>query len=145
MTIDKKNAPEVYAVAVPSADPDMKQAYQEARDTLATFIASVQNPAATQSYFAVKLKLCNDAGEDEYVWLRDVSFDDQAFTGELSSTPGQSYKLNTRYQVERNDIYDWMIVDNGNLVGGYTIRVARHKMSVEDRRQFDERLWFNVD
>lgn len=145
MTTDKNNDRETYAVAVPRDDPEMKQAYREALETVETFIASLRNPTPTQSYFAVKIRLRTDSG-DEYVWIRDVSCDDLAFTGEMSSAPaGPSYKLGDSYRVDKNDIYDWMIVDNGNLVGGYTIRVARRKMTVEDRRQFDQRLWFDVD
>jgi len=145
MTTDKKNDKESYAIAVPRDDPDMHQAYREARDTVGTFIARLRNPTPTQDYFAVKIRLRGDSG-DEYIWLRDVSYDELAFTGEMSSAPGvPPYKLGDRYRVDKNDIYDWMIVDNGSLVGGYTIRVARRKMSVEDRIQFDERIWFNID
>ena len=147
MTPDNNNDQETWAVAVPRDDPDMKQAYREARDTVEAFITSLRNPTPTQGYFAVKIRLSDACGDDdEYVWLRDVSYNDLAFTGEMSSVPaGPSYKVGDRYRVDKNDIYDWMIVDNGNLVGGYTIRAARRKMSVESRRQFDEHLWFDVD
>ena len=146
MTKDKNSDQEGWAVAVPRDDPDMKQAYREARDTVEVFITSLRNPTPTQKYFAVKIRLRDDSGVDEYVWIRDVSYDDHAFTGEMSSVPaGPSYKVGDSYRVDKNEIYDWMIVDNGNLVGGYTIRAARRKMTVESRRQFDEHSWFDVD
>ena len=135
-----------YGVAVPRHDRDMQLAFQEAQRTLAAFIESLQNLAPTQTYFAVKIKLPDVSGA-EYIWVRDVSFVDPIFIGELSSDPGEPspYKLGDQYRVDKQNVYDWMIVDDGKLVGGYTIRVARRHMSDKSRQEFDQLLWFDPE
>ena len=122
------------AIAVPRDDPEMQQAFLEARRTIESFIQSLHAPSPTQEYFAVKVRL---SGSDpiEYIWVNDVVFDGTAFVGK----PGGGF------QAQLDDICDWMFVDQGRLVGGYTIRVARSKITPESREQLDASLWFTVD
>jgi uncharacterized protein YegJ (DUF2314 family) len=47
--------------------------------------------------------------------------------------------------IDANEIYDWMIVDDGKLVGGYSLRVIRAKMGPEQQRKFDESAWYKMD
>jgi uncharacterized protein YegJ (DUF2314 family) len=126
--------PTEFAIAVPQDDPEMQQAFLEARRTIESFIQSLRAPSPTQEYFAVKVRL---SGSDpiEYVWVNEVVHDGSAFIGK----PGDGF------QARLDDIYDWMIVDQGRLVGGYTIRVARSKMTPESRAQLDASLWFTID
>ncbi len=44
-----------------------------------------------------------------------------------------------------SEISDWMIVENNTLVGGYTIRVLRNRLSAEDRKKFDQSLPFTIN
>ena len=46
--------------------------------------------------------------------------------------------------VRRNEISDWMYLDNNVLVGGYTIRVIRNKMSKEERIRMDKEAGFII-
>ena len=134
-------------VAVPGNDPDMRQAFLEARRTVEQFIQCVQKPTPTQEYFAVKVRL-NGNDLDEFIWVSDIAYDGFAFTGKIVNqsdllpspqTPGDVY------HVHKDDIVDWMIVDKGQLIGGYTIRVARNKMTPQNRKRLDATLWFAVD
>jgi uncharacterized protein YegJ (DUF2314 family) len=35
------------------------------------------------------------------------------------------------------DIFDWMVIDNGHLIGGFTLRVTRESLSSEERAAYD--------
>ena len=36
-----------------------------------------------------------------------------------------------------DDITDWMYIEDGRLIGGYTTRLLRERMSPEERKQLD--------
>ena len=48
-------------------------------------------------------------------------------------------------EVEPSKISDWMFVDEGKLVGGYTLRVLRDSMSPAERAEFDKSVDFVVE
>jgi uncharacterized protein YegJ (DUF2314 family) len=45
----------------------------------------------------------------------------------------------------KNEISDWMYVENKKLIGGYTIRVLRDNMPPEERREFERSVPFTLD
>jgi uncharacterized protein YegJ (DUF2314 family) len=47
-------------------------------------------------------------------------------------------------RVGPSDISDWMYVDHGVLVGGYTIRALRARLSGPERAEFDRSLPFKI-
>lgn len=99
-----------------------------------------------QDYFAVKVRL-SGLDRDEYIWIGEVIFDGHTFIGQINgqAQPLPFPKVGDGHLIRVDEIYDWMIVDNGKLVGGHTIRVARDNMTAESRKQFDASLWFAVD
>ena len=77
----------------------------------------------------------------EHIWLDDISYDGDLFTGRLSNAPLhlEDLKLGDKVSVATDDVSDWMIVDeDGRLTGGYTLRVLRNRMSPEEQEQFDK-------
>jgi len=50
-----------------------------------------------------------------------------------------------KIRVDEEDIVDWMIVEDGKLVGGYTIRLAVERMSPEERERFLETLDYSIE
>ena len=47
--------------------------------------------------------------------------------------------------VRKDEITDWMYLDNNVLRGGYTIRAVRNKLSKEERVKMDNELGFKVE
>jgi uncharacterized protein YegJ (DUF2314 family) len=47
--------------------------------------------------------------------------------------------------VDEEDILDWMIVEDGKLIGGYTIQLAVQRMSPEERERFFETLDYTIE
>jgi uncharacterized protein YegJ (DUF2314 family) len=42
--------------------------------------------------------------------------------------------------VQESDVEDWMYADDGLLVGGYSLRAIRARLSGEKRRAFEESI-----
>ncbi len=120
-------------------DPEMNAAIQQARSTLEQFIAALESPSTTQTYFSIKAGFPFD-GSLEHLWLSDVYYDGESFRGVLGNEPiyVESLHLGDEVTVRTAEVSDWMIVDDGRLLGGFTIHVLRSRMSDEERWQFDE-------
>jgi uncharacterized protein YegJ (DUF2314 family) len=54
-------------------------------------------------------------------------------------------KIGDQATVDPESISDWMFVDNGKLVGGYTVRVLRDAMSAAEREEFDKSVPFKIE
>ncbi len=133
-------------VSIEEADPKMREAVLKARGSIHEFIAMVQNPKPTISYFALKARF-EENEMAEHIWLNFITYDGKEFEGNVANDPFAlrtiSFGKTVRVPAER--VSDWMIIDNGVLVGGYTLRVLRDRMSEPDKRAFDERGGFRVE
>jgi uncharacterized protein YegJ (DUF2314 family) len=76
----------------------------------------------------------------EHIWLSDVSYDNRVFHGLVGNDPLDLKKvsLGDKVTVAPDKISDWMIIDNGRLIGGYTVRLLQSRMSPAEREQFDQ-------
>jgi uncharacterized protein YegJ (DUF2314 family) len=118
----------------------MNAAIQEARDTLSLFVDALQAPTETQSYFAIKVIFpFGEDGSAEHMWVDQLTYADGQFQGVLSNDPVDVTDLTYGDTVtaSADEISDWMIVDDGQLLGGYTLHVLRNRMSEAERAQFD--------
>jgi len=126
---------------VASDDLEMNAAIQQAQGSLDVFIAALASPAPGQTYFSIKARFPYGSGDAaEHMWLDDVAFDGERFEATLANEPiyVSDLHIGDRVTIERERISDWMIVDNGRLLGGFTIYVLRSRLSEDERRQFDE-------
>ncbi|QIH34488.1 DUF2314 domain-containing protein [Sphingobacterium sp. DR205] len=71
--------------------------------------------------------------EGVYVWLENVKIEENYYLGNLAEN-------GTTQKIIMNDIIDWMIIENGRLIGGYTIRHYRDNI-LDD----EEKLNFDID
>jgi uncharacterized protein YegJ (DUF2314 family) len=123
--------------AVDSNDKEMNGAIDHAKETVQRFITALQSPAATQSSFSVKKKFTQ--GEKvEYFWLTDVTFDGQNFHGKVDNDAEMvtNVKIGDDASVGKNEISDWMFIENGKLAGGYTLRVLYSRMPQKEKEDF---------
>jgi uncharacterized protein YegJ (DUF2314 family) len=125
-------------------DVEMNAAIADARKTVEKFIAAWQSPKTGQVSFFVKAGFV-DGKKVEHMWLSQVQYDGTQFTGTVANEPLdlKNVKLGDSRTVLRDMISDWMFVENGHLVGGYTLRVERKHMTEEERAKIDE--LFTVD
>jgi len=115
----------------------MEAAILEAKANFKQFIEAFCNPTERQRSFLVKVVF--DEGEKrEHIWLADLDFISGKPSGVVANEPKlPSLRFMERVEFEPSHISDWMYVDDGYLVGGYTTRVIRERMTPEARKAYD--------
>ena len=143
-TVKREGEPDV--TYVDDDDPKMSAAKDKARSTVDQFFAALNSPKPTQSAFSVKLPI-KDGEHVEHMCLTPVHFAGDKFVGLINNEPDRvtTVKLGDEAEVAKTEISNWMYVDNGKLIGGYTLRVLRDGLSAEERRKFDESVPFVIE
>lgn len=142
-----KKPPEDKVINVADNDPAMNAAIQKAKDTvLQQFVPALQAPKAGQVGFAIKYPV-GDGKTFEHFWISRVTFDGKKFTGKLDNIPKlvKTVKLGQTMNIAPDEISDWMYLDNGRLVGGFSIRVLRDSLKGKEREDFDKETPFKFD
>lgn len=125
-------------VGVEAEDAEMNAAIAHAQSTLSRFVTALEAPQPGQKDFLVKAKFT--AGDlVEHMWIADITYDGHVFRGVLAnepeSIPGLSYLQ--RVEVQPAQISDWMHVQDDIVIGGYTMRVLRSRMTDQERSEPD--------
>jgi uncharacterized protein YegJ (DUF2314 family) len=136
--------PEIFRIE--DKDAQMHRAVLKARRNVGVFIVALNHPAKGQHDFEVKKPFVKD-GEVEHIWLSQVQFSGNRFHGLVDNHPKKikGLKFGDRVSVNPNEISDWAFVDNGKLVGGYTIRVLARNLSQEQRKNFENESQVRID
>ena len=127
----------------------MNAAIAKALAEIDVFIASLQAPKPSQTYFSVKKPIPWQDGvvtSHEHIWVTDVTFKDGKFHGKLGNEPVdvKDLKLGDDVVVEKAEASDWMIVEDNVLVGGYTLLALRDQMPESERVEFDASMPFKL-
>jgi uncharacterized protein YegJ (DUF2314 family) len=142
---EREGEPDLVYVA--NEDERMNWAIEKANLTLWYFEDSLENPKPEQAYFSIKVKII-DGDKGEHIWLIDPHFDGE---GNLYGTVGNepvdvnTVKLNQKIGIERDLISDWMIIEGGKLIGGYTIRAIREGIPANEQPAFDQSIGLYID
>jgi len=138
-----QNPPVAY---VAESDGRLREATRNAQQSLDGFVQALQQPRPTHNNHAVKATF-QDGKQIEALWLTDLKFDGKLFQGTVSNEPVQlkNVHLGSKVSVEAAQVTDWMLVDSGRLVGGYTIRAVRENLPLEDRKRFEQTVPFAFD
>lgn len=69
------------------------------------------------------------------------------FQGRVDNKPQKIHglKLGQVVSVDPNQISDWLYVDNGKLVGGYTVRAHYDELSPQQKHEFDRAADFKIE
>ena len=125
-------------VGFDSDDSKMAEAIGVAKETLGEFLDALSQPKARQTAFMLKVVFA-DGDQLEHVWVTDVEIlSARTVCGVVAVEPKlPNLRFKQRVDFEPDRITDWMFVDNGLLVGGYTTRLLRKRMTSEERAAFD--------
>jgi uncharacterized protein YegJ (DUF2314 family) len=124
-------------VAVADDDIEMEAAITATKQSLRQFLEAFMSPQPGQSVFQVKAAFI-DADQLEHIWLADPDFKGSPLKGTVADEPVlPSLRFMQRVEFEAPQITDWMYVQDGELVGGYTIRVLRDRMRPGERAALD--------
>jgi uncharacterized protein YegJ (DUF2314 family) len=130
---------------VPNNHAAMHNAVIEARKTVRQFIKALKHPASGQEDFEVK-KAFTEGNQTEHIWISDLQLVGDHLQGRVDNEPRKitGVKLGQVVSVYPKEISDWLYVDNGNLVGGYTVRVHYNELSPKEKQEFDREANFKI-
>ena len=127
----------------------MNAAMSKAKSEIDGFIDSLISPKPKQKEFAVKKAfLCRGGATTthEYIWLVQLSYREGRFYGRIGNDPVEvdGVKAGDSVVLEKKDACDWMFIDDGYLMGGYTILALRDQMSAVERQLFEASCPFKM-
>lgn len=128
-------------------DATMNDAMVHGNKTIDTFLNEFNNRKEGQDRFSVKVKLGNRT-HTEYLWLDELNFEtEKMVTGRLLNTPYKIENLNAGDSVSAHidKIVDWSYVDNGYLIGGFTLRVMFEEYSEEQKAAIMQQMGYQID
>ncbi|HEU4746353.1 MAG TPA: DUF2314 domain-containing protein [Anaerolineales bacterium] len=129
-----------------STDAELAAAIEQARASLDTFIAKITTPHADRTFVAVKVRFTPPGEAPQDIWVDEVAYADGILRGNVGDDiPALKLEAGEKITIEEEDILDWMIVENGTLIGGYSIRLAVQRMSPEQRERFLETLDYSIE
>jgi len=126
------------------ADVEMDAAIKTARTTFPGFVAELPDLVKRGDYFSIKVPVETGASI-EHIWLEAPELRDGRVTGTLGDAPLEGpLKLGDSVSVSIEEISDWMAVVDDELFGGYTVLVARGRLSNAEQKEFDSSVGFRV-
>ncbi len=74
------------------------------------------------------------------MWLNNTALAGEAFTAELFEVPDTlpNHKVGDRHTVTLDELLDWMVNDNGQLSGGFSLRYHRQRLADDEKLEYDE-------
>lgn len=128
------------------SDIEMESAFTDARNSLDQFIERIQTPHPARTFAAIKTRFFPPDGLPQDIWVDQVTYLDGSFRGNMGDDiPSLRLYLGDEIMVKAEDVLDWMIIEDGKLIGGYTIRLAYHRMSPEEKQDFLKSLDYSLD
>ena len=127
-------------------DPELNSAIAEARESLDSFVEAIATPQADRTFIAVKVRFYPTDESSQDIWVDEVTYSNGIFRGSMGDDiPSLKLELGEKITVDAKDIVDWMIVEDGKLIGGYTIRLSYERMSPEEKERFLKAIDYSID
>jgi uncharacterized protein YegJ (DUF2314 family) len=138
--------PEQVSPTQSNVDLEMEAAFQQARDSLDSFIQKLGSSHPDRTLVAVKVRFVLPDSSTQDLWVDRVTYKDGSFHGTMGDDiPSLKLGIDDKITINRNTIVDWMIVEDGKLIGGYTIRLAYKRMSPEQKERFLETVHYSIE
>ena len=136
----------ISASTIPATDVELEAAIQQARNTLDKFTDRIASPHPDRTFVAVKVRFFPPDDLPQDIWVDEITYTGSSFRGNMGDDiPSLKLIAGEKIVVPAEDIVDWMIVEDGQLVGGYTIRLAYQRMSPEEKERFLETLDYSIE
>lgn len=123
----------------------MESAFQQARDSLDFFIQKIGIPHPDRTYVALKVRFSPPGDMPQDIWVDNITYTGGSFRGDMGDDiPSLRLSFGEEIAIPTEDIVDWMIVEDGKLIGGYTIQLAYERMSPEEKERFLEAIDYSI-
>lgn len=126
-------------------DPEMQQAYENARATFRYFWREVswerRRIIPALDLAAVKAPFSDGDGSNvEQMWFSEIDFDGRSVSGVLLNAPNGLKTINAgdSVRIPLGQISDWMYVISGEVFGAYTVNLLRSRMGRQERQEHDD-------
>ena len=132
--------------AVTPDDKEMNAAIGDARARLPEFLAALKRGGPGLTRFSVKAKFDFPSG-GEHIWIGDVSYSGTSFSGRVENVPRdiKGLKYGDAVTIQSDAVSDWLYVEDGRLVGAFTMRVIYRRMSPAQQQTFKQQLDYKFD
>lgn len=137
-------------VTTASGDAELRAAHARTARTMDEFRSHVLRPG--DHVCAAKLSF-RDPAESErtgrdallYLWLTSVTLDASSgrYVGVFFEVPAELREWHwpgQELEFEAEDVFDWMVNDDGLVHGGFTLRVHRSRLPESQRDDYDRRI-----
>lgn len=134
-------ADEPIFMAIRGSDPAFQQTVRDAQASLPDFRRLLRSEHAGQWYSCIKTRV--SAGEERaFIWLSVVGVLPSGFVAGVFEIPKEfdGIRVGDEIQVAEKDVMDWMVIGDGELHGGFSLRYQRSKLPPEERGGFDEHM-----
>ncbi len=131
----------------PATDEEFDAAVAEAHNTLETVRKALLSPKPSYTFIGLKIRVFGDSNFED-IWTEPVDYFNGAFTTQMVEgvSLDKGFHPDNLVRVPVEDVIDWMIVeDDGNLIGGYTIRLAYQHMTPEEQEEFIRITGYTVE
>jgi uncharacterized protein YegJ (DUF2314 family) len=130
-----------------ATDAELEAAIVKARDSLDTFIAKITTPHTDRTFVVVKVRFYPPGEVSQDIWVDEVTYSNGVFRGTMGDDiPALKLEMGEKITIiDEENIVDWMIVEDGKMIGGFTIRLAVQRMSPEERERFLETLDYSIE
>jgi uncharacterized protein YegJ (DUF2314 family) len=122
----------------PVTDEEFDAAVEEAHSTLNLLRQALLAPRPSYDFVGLKVRFTG-AETFEDIWTEPVDYYDGYFATRMIDGVLIKRGLNTEriVTVSLDDVLDWVIIeDDGNLIGGFTIRLSYEHMTPEEKEEF---------
>jgi uncharacterized protein YegJ (DUF2314 family) len=131
----------------PVTDEEFDAAVEKAHGTLDTVRRALLSPKPSYTFIGLKVRVYGNSTYED-IWTEPVDYYSGAFTTQMVEgvTLDKGFHPNNMARVPVEDVIDWMIVeDDGNLIGGYTIRLAYRHMTPDEQKEFIRITGYTVE
>ncbi|RAJ80273.1 uncharacterized protein DUF2314 [Chitinophaga dinghuensis] len=117
----------------------------KALHTIGYFKCSLKQPRLQQHSFAVRVRLTDQQRTIE-PWITYPFFENGTINGIISTKClSKKYKPGTEITLPESCIIDWMMVEDGFLLGGYSIRIGMKNIERYYRKNILDQLPYEID
>ncbi|SRR6266498_4869326 len=125
--------------APPVTNEELDAAVKEAHSTLGVLRQALLSQKSPYNFVGLKVRFRTQGGRIDDNWTEPIDYYDGIFTIKMldSLTYNLNQHVDSTLNVPLKDVVDWMLVESdGNLIGGYTIRLAYEHMTPAEKENF---------
>ncbi len=136
-----------FTYSVSEEDTSMNAAIDKAKKTINKFDSALNSNNSLYTDFAVKKRYSTPDGDGEHIWIGGVKLVNGYYKGIINNDVEKTteVKYGDTVLVGKNEITDWMYIDNNVLKGGYTIREIRSHLNKEQQDKMDKELGCKIE